>query len=181
MKKALVVVDMQNDFCPGGTLAVKEGDSIIPVINKYIDSFSRAGDPVVFTRDWHTPDHCSFTSSGGIWPAHCVAGTTGAEFHPDLNVPEKSLIISKAERRDADAYSGFEGTELDRMLRSLKVNEVWVCGLAADYCVKSTVIDALTLGFNVKVIKDGTRAVDVKPDDGNAAVAEMKKAGAETV
>ncbi|MDX9801531.1 MAG: nicotinamidase [Spirochaetia bacterium] len=184
MKKALVIVDMQNDFCPGGSLAVKGGNEIVPAINNYIKYFSAGRHLVVLTRDWHTPDHCSFTQQGGIWPPHCVAGTKGAEFHPDLDIPENALIISKASSAEKDAYSGFEGTSpdglmLDEVLKKIGVKELTVCGLATDYCVKSTVLDALKHGYTVKLLSTGVSAVEVKPGDGDAALSEMKAAGAE--
>jgi len=186
MKKALLIVDMQNDFCPGGALAVKGGNEIVPVINNYIKYFSAGRHLVVFTRDWHTPDHCSFKQQGGIWPAHCVAGTAGAAFHPELYIPDKALIISKAASAEKDAYSGFEGTSpdgetLDEVLKKKDVKELTVCGLATDYCVKSTVLDALKNGYTVKLLIDGVSAVEVNPGDGDEALAEMKKAGAEII
>lgn len=186
MKKALLIVDMQNDFCPGGALAVKGGNEIVPVINNYIKYFSAGRHLVVFTRDWHTPDHCSFKQQGGIWPAHCVAGTAGAAFHPELYIPDEALIISKAASAEKDAYSGFEGTSpdgetLDEVLKKKDVKELTVCGLATDYCVKSTVLDALKNGYTVKLLIDGVSAVEVKPGDGDEALAEMKKAGAEII
>ncbi len=186
MKKALVIVDMQNDFCPGGSLAVKGGNEIVPVINNYIKYFSAGRHLIVFTRDWHTPDHCSFKQQGGIWPAHCVAGTEGADFHPELDIPEDALIISKAASAGKDAYSGFEGSSpdgemLDEVLKKKGVKELTVCGLATDYCVKSTVLDALKNGYTVKLLIDGVSAVEVKPGDGAAALSEMKKAGAEKI
>ncbi len=178
MRKALIVVDMQKDFCTGGALAVKGSDEIVPVINKYIEAFISVEDFVIFTRDWHPAGHCSFSEKGGTWPAHCVAGTGGAEFHPSLKVADGSFVISKAESASKDAYSAFEGTTLDFELKELEVNEVWVCGLATDYCVKSTVLDALKLGYKVKLLTDAVRAVDVKPGDGEAAVKAMLSAGA---
>lgn len=178
MRKALIVVDMQNDFCPGGSLAVKGGDDIVPAINRYIEQFSAGEDFVVFTRDWHPAGHCSFKPQGGSWPPHCVAGSKGAEFHRDLKIPDISFIVSKAESASKDAYSGFEGTTLDFELKELEVDEVWVCGLATDYCVKSTVLDALRLGYRVKLLADAVRAVDVNPGDGDRAVDEMVSSGA---
>ena len=184
MKRALIIVDMQNDFCPGGSLAIEGGNKIIPVINKYIKNFTKDRDLIVFTRDWHTADHCSFTQQGGIWPPHCVAGTKGADFHPDIVVPENAVIISKAASAEKDAYSGFEGTSsdslmLDEVLKKKGINELFICGLATDYCVKSTVLDALNHGYRVKFLSDASSAVEVKSGDGNSAVKEMKTAGAE--
>ena len=179
IKKVLIIVDMQNDFCPGGALAVKGGDGIIPVINQYIKRFTEKNELVVFTRDWHPADHCSFKDHGGIWPPHCVAGTKGAEFHHGICVPEKSLIISKADTQSKDAYSGFDATSLDSQLKKLDIKEVWVCGLATDYCVTSTVMDALKLGYKVKLLADAISAVDISAGDGEKAIADMESAGAE--
>ncbi len=178
-KKALIIVDMQNDFCPGGSLAVKKGDKIIFAINQYIKKFAAKDCFIVFTRDWHPENHCSFKEYGGIWPAHCIAASRGAEFHPDIYMPEKFFIVSKADNSSKDAYSGFDSTSLDSELKKLNIEEVWVCGLAADYCVKSTVFDALKLGYKVKLLADAIAAVDVNAGDGEQAILEMVSAGAE--
>ncbi|MCL2704609.1 MAG: bifunctional nicotinamidase/pyrazinamidase [Spirochaetaceae bacterium] len=179
IKKALIIVDMQNDFCPGGSLAVKEGDKIVSVINQYIKQFKDEDEVIVFTRDWHPADHCSFKEYGGMWPSHCVAETKGAKFHQDIYVPEKSFIVSKADTASKDAYSGFEATLLDSQLKKLNIEEVWVCGLATDYCVASTVMDALKLGYKVKILSDAIAAVDVSAGDGEKAIAKMVSQGAE--
>lgn len=179
LKKALIIVDMQNDFCPGGSLAVKDGDKIISAINQYIKKFSEKNEFIVFTRDWHPANHCSFKEYGGIWPVHCVAETKGAEFHPDIYAPEKPFIVSKADTSSKDAYSGFDATSLDSHLKKLNIEEVWVCGLATDYCVTSTVMDALKLGYKVKLLSDAIAAVDVNKGDGEKAIAGMVSAGAE--
>ena len=176
--KALLVVDIQNDFCPGGALAVKDGDAVVESVNRLIAFFEETGSPVFFTRDWHPAAHSSFIDFGGIWPAHCVAGTEGAGFHPKLQVPKAANIISKADSADKDAYSGFEGTELDSELKNLGVDEVIIAGLATDYCVKNTVLDALRLGYSTTVVEDGIRAVEVEPGDGKKAADEMAAAGA---
>jgi len=178
-KKALIIVDMQNDFCPGGSLAVKGGDKIVSVINQYIKQFTAKDEFIVFTRDWHPADHCSFKEHGGMWPSHCVAGTKGAEFHQDIYVPEKFFIVSKADTVSKDAYSGFEATSLDSQLKKLDIKEVWICGLATDYCVASTVVDALKLGYKVKLLSDAIAAVDVNAGDGEKAIAKMVSQGAE--
>ena len=177
--KALIIVDMQNDFCPGGSLGVNGGDKIISVINKYIEQFSAKNELVVFTRDWHPANHCSFKEYGGIWPSHCVAETKGAEFHKDIFVPENHVIVSKADTSSKDAYSGFDTTSLDSDLKKLGIGEVWVCGLATDYCVTSTVVDALELGYKVKLLVDAIAAVDVNAGDGEKAIAKMVSLGAE--
>ncbi|PKL38471.1 MAG: nicotinamidase [Spirochaetae bacterium HGW-Spirochaetae-1] len=179
MKQALIIVDIQKDFCPGGSLAVKEGDSVVEPSNRLVTYFEKKGLPIFFTRDWHTADHSSFMEQGGIWPPHCVAGTDGARFHETLHVPGQAVIISKAAERSADAYSGFEGTDLADRLRSLRVRDLVVAGLATDYCVKNTVLDALKEGFSVTVALDAIRAVNVNPGDGERAIEEMKKGGAD--
>jgi len=175
---ALIVVDVQNDFLPGGALAVPDGDAVIPVLRRYIRRFLASRLPVIATRDWHTPDHCSFTDQGGPWPPHCVAGTAGAGFAGELDVEEHALIISKAATAEQDAYSGFEATGLHDQLHSLGVTRIFVGGLATDYCVLNTVLDGLRLGYGVCLLEDAIRAVNVKPDDGERAIAQMKEKGA---
>lgn len=175
---ALVVVDVQIDFLPGGSLPVPHGDQVLPVLRRYVKAFQRAGLAVVATRDWHPPDHCSFVEQGGPWPAHCVAGSAGAQFATALELPADALIVSKATQRQRDAYSAFEGTELDQRLRQAKVKRVFVGGLATDYCVLHTVRDALQRGFQTVLLQDAIRAVDVKAGDGERAVAQMLRLGA---
>jgi nicotinamidase/pyrazinamidase len=182
---ALVVVDIQNDFCPGGALAVTDGDKVVPVLNKYIQLFRSSGGPVIYTRDWHPPDHSSFKTLGGPWPPHCVQGSEGAKFHSDLLQPVEGEIVSKADRKD-EAYSFFQGTDLAHRLRRLKyrlglrggIRALFVGGLATDYCVKETVLDALKLGFQVYYLDDASKAVNVKPEDSKLAVKEMVSKGA---
>ena len=188
-KKALLVVDMQNDFCPGGALGVPEGDQVIEPINALIDEFSARGDLVIYTKDFHPPDHSSFKVNhpDGLWPPHCVQNSSGAEFHAALKVAGK--IFYKAFLAEADSYSGFGGfiepdpkaQSLEAYLNEQGVEEVTVVGLALDYCVKSTAIDAHNLGFRSIVILAGTRAVNVNPEDGDQAVEEMKSAGVEVL
>lgn len=180
MRQALIIVDVQKDFCAGGSLAVSEGDSVVEPINRMVNFFEEKGYPIFLTRDWHPADHSSFEKGGGIWPPHCVAGSAGADFHDKLIVPEHAVIISKATDANVDAYSGFDGTDLAERLRSLKVDSVAVAGLATDYCVKSTVLDAIKAGFNTAVITDAVKAVNVEPDDGAKAIEEMRSAGART-
>ena len=175
---ALVVVDLQRDFLPGGALAVPRGDEVVPVMNKYIRLFQEKGLPIIATRDWHPPDHCSFKDQGGPWPPHCVRGTPGAQFAPGLELPQDVIIISKATSRDQEAYSGFQGTDLDERLRELGVKRLFIGGLATDYCVLATVKDALKLGYGVCLLLDAVRAVDVTPGDGKRAIEEMKALGA---
>jgi nicotinamidase/pyrazinamidase len=178
MPAGLLVVDVQNDFCPGGALAVKNGDKVVPRLNKTIAAFARAGLPIFFTRDWHPTNHISFRNKGGIWPPHCVQGTIGADFHPDLAIPGGATIISKGDKPSAEAYSGFQGTDLERRLKTLGVDEVFIGGLATDYCVKESCLDALEDGFGVNVLKDCVMAVNVKLGDGAKALREMRRAGA---
>lgn len=178
MKKALIHVDIQNDFCPGGALAVSEGDKIVGPANELTRYFEAEGFPVFFTRDWHPADHSSFREFGGIWPPHCVADTPGAAFHSSLYRPAGAVIISKATQAGSDAYSGFEGTDLADRLKKMEIGCIVVTGLATDYCVKSTVLDGLKLGFAVEVVREAIRAVNVEPGDGEKAIGEMKRAGA---
>ena len=175
---ALFVVDVQNDFLPGGSLAVPDGDQVVPVVNRLIDAFTRRALPVFATRDWHPPDHCSFHERGGPWPPHCVAGSAGAGFAPGLRLPESATIVSKATTSDEDAYSGFGGTDLEQLLRAAGARRLFVGGLATDYCVLSTVKDALARGFEVYLLRDAIRAVDVGSGDGEKAIAEMEQLGA---
>ncbi|MCC6207626.1 MAG: nicotinamidase [Gammaproteobacteria bacterium] len=178
---ALIVVDVQNDFLPGGSLAVSLGDEVIPVLNRYITLFHGRGLPVFLTRDWHPPEHCSFKAQGGPWPPHCVADTPGAEFSPSLDIPAGTPVISKGTARRKDAYSGFEGTDLDHRLQELGITRVFVGGLATDYCVLNTVRDALSGGLRVVLLRDACRAVNVQDQDGARAEQEMKRLGALSV
>jgi nicotinamidase/pyrazinamidase len=173
---ALVIVDFQNDFTPGGALAVSDGDAIAG----RIDALARSGpfDLVVATRDWHPPDHGSFAAAGGPWPEHCVQGTPGAELHPGLDRALVAVVIDKGQDRATEGYSGFDGTPLDGLLRERGVDHVTIVGLATDYCVKHTALDALRKGYGVTVDSTATRAVDVHPGDGEAALEELRAAGA---
>jgi nicotinamidase/pyrazinamidase len=180
-KKALIVVDVQNDFCPGGSLAVAHGDEVVAPLNRLVNEFLDRGDPVFKTRDWHSAKTKHFAAYGGVWPDHCVQGSRGAEFHPDLIDDPRVTIISKGIDESADGYSGFDGTHLAQLLREQGVEEVWIGGLATDYCVKHTVLDAVREGFEVKALADAMRAVNVNPDDGAQAIEEMRAAGADIV
>jgi nicotinamidase/pyrazinamidase len=173
---ALLIVDVQNDFCPGGALAVEDGDAVVPVLNEWLDAARNRDIPIFASRDWHPRDHCSFTDRGGQWPPHCIRNTPGAAFHPELKLPDGTIIISKATKPERDAYSAFDGTDLADRLRQAGIRRVWVGGLAQDVCVKATVLDACQDGFETHVLLDGTRPVDA--DSGRAAVDEMKQAGA---
>ena len=179
-KRALIVVDVQNDFCPGGTLAVPHGDEVVAPLNRAIDEFLARGEPVYKSRDWHPPTTKHFADYGGVWPVHCVQNTKGAEFHPALRDDPRITVISKG-LGDTDCYSAFDETDLLDQLRRENVEEVVVGGLATDYCVKSTVLDALKSGFKVKALRSAMRAVDVQPGDGERAIEEMRNAGAEIV
>lgn len=178
---ALIVVDVQRDFLPGGSLAVPDGDAVVPVLNEYLRRFSSAGLLTIATRDWHPADHCSFVAQGGTWPAHCVQDSPGAQFADALRLPDDGLLISKATTSKADAYSGFDGTDLASRLRDAKVKRVFVGGLATDYCVLATVRDAILAGFKVFVLRDAVRAVNVEPGDGKKALDEMGALGASLI
>jgi len=179
-KRALLVVDVQNDFCPGGALGVTGGDEVVAPLNKLIAEFLERGEPVFKSRDWHPPTTKHFAAYGGTWPVHCVQHTKGAEFHPALMDDIHIRVISKG-LGDEDSYSAFDGTDLALQLRRLGVEEVWVGGLATDYCVKQTILDALKEGFKVKALENAMRAVEVNPGDGERAIEEMRAAGAEVV
>ncbi len=175
---ALIAVDVQNDFLPGGSLAVPEGDAVVPALNRYLAAFGARALPVFATRDWHPPKHCSFKAQGGIWPPHCVAATRGAEFARSLALPQSAVVISKAAAPEADAYSGFGGTDLAARLRASGVTRLFIGGLATDYCVLNTVRDALAGGFEVLLLADAIRAVEAKAGDGARALEEMQRLGA---
>ena len=178
---ALVIVDVQNDFLPGGALAVPAGDAVFAPLNAWVARFAGARLPVFATRDWHPADHCSFRERGGPWPPHCIAGSAGAQFAAALVLPADVRVISKAEGRDADAYSGFAGTDLDTQLRRLGAKRLFIGGLATDYCVLNTVRDARALGYAVALLADAIRAVDVAAGDGERAIAQMLALGARAV
>ena len=177
MSRVLVVVDYQNDFAsPDGALSVSGGDAIAGRINEQM----RSGDYdlVVATRDWHPSDHGSFTEQGGIWPVHCVQDTEGAQLHPDLDAAAVDVIVDKGQDRDTEGYSGFDGTKLGELLRERGIDQATVVGLATDYCVKQTALEALREGFAVTVDTTAVRGVDVEPGDSDRALAELRAAGA---
>jgi nicotinamidase/pyrazinamidase len=174
---ALIVVDVQRDFLPGGALGVAGGDGVIPVFNRVLAQCVRWRLPIYATRDWHPPDHCSFRHRGGSWPPHCLAGSAGAEFAAGLQLPADVHVVSKATRPEADAYSGFQGTDLALRLRRDGCRRVVIGGLATEYCVRATALDALQLGFEVVVLEDAIRPVDVSPGDGARALAELMARG----
>ncbi len=174
---ALIIIDVQKDFCPGGALAVEDGDAIIPVINKMSPLFKH----VIVSRDWHPANHCSFGNPpafcDGSWPAHCVGGSPGAEFHEDLHIPDDALRVSKATTPEREAYSDFQETGLADDLRHRGVTRAFVCGLATDYCVKSTALDAVAEGFEVIFLEDACKGVDAPPGSVQLALKEMTEAG----
>lgn len=174
VKDVLIVVDVQNDFCPGGALAVPEGDKVVPVINGLLALPWLK----VASRDWHPQGHCSFKEQGGPWPPHCIQNTKGAEFHPDLQIEKIDKIISKATTKEKDAYSAFEDTDLCSFLKQKGIQRVFITGLATDYCVRQTTLDALREGFQAVVILDAVKGVDVHPGDSEKALEEMREKGA---
>jgi nicotinamidase/pyrazinamidase len=175
MSRALLIVDFQNDFTPGGALAVAHGDEIAERINALAASGDY--DLVVATRDWHPPDHGSFAAQGGPWPVHCVADSPGAQLHPALDASRVDVIVDKGQDAGTEGYSGFEGTDLARLLRDRGITQVTVVGLATDYCVKNTALDALREGFQVTVDTTAVRGVEVAPGDSERALAEVRGAG----
>lgn len=184
-KRALIIVDVQNDFCEGGALGVPEGDKVVPVLNEYARRFHERGWKVLASRDWHPEQSAHFRDGGGPWPRHCVRDTSGAEFHPDLRLPEGTAIISKGVDEEEHGYSCFDGTvdgetPLLDYLRQEGVEHLYVGGLATDYCVKQTVLDGLRQNFQVTLLLDAVRGVDVEEGDSARAVDRMIRAGAKT-
>jgi nicotinamidase/pyrazinamidase len=175
MAEALVVVDFQNDFTPGGALAVPEGDRIAARVNELLDS--GRFDLVVATRDWHPSDHGSFEQHGGPWPVHCVQGSGGAELHSALDRSKLHAVIDKGQNPQTEGYSGFQETELAELLREHDVDKVTIVGLATDYCVKNTALDALREGFEVTVDTEGVRGVDVNEGDSERALELLRASG----
>lgn len=183
-KDALIVVDVQNDFCPGGALPVADGDKVVPALNRYIERFQQAQMPIFATRDWHPEKTKHFKAYGGLWPPHCIQETKGAEFRSDLQLPGNAVIVSAGMAPDEEGYSGFDGRDdrglgLAELLRGRGVKRLFVGGLATDYCVKHTVLDGLKERFKVVLLEDAIRGVDLQPGDSERAIAEMIRAGAE--
>ena len=178
-KRALIVVDVQNDFCPGGALAVPAGDAVVAPLNRLVEEFLAHDELVVKSRDWHPRVTKHFREHGGVWPPHCVQNTHGAEFHADLIDDPRIIIVSKG-MGDEDNYSAFDGTNLNFILHQQQITELWVGGLATDYCVKQTVLDGLSAGFQVTAIADAMRPVEIETGDGARAIKEMRDAGART-
>jgi nicotinamidase/pyrazinamidase len=179
MREALIVVDFQNDFAPGGALAVPGGDEIAGRVGELLDS--GRFDLIVATRDWHPADHGSFVAQGGRWPSHCVAGTSGAELHPSLPRERVDVVVDAGTDPLTEGYSGFDGTELGGLLRSYGIERVTVVGLATDYCVRATALDALREGFAVQVDRAGVRGIDAQAGDADRALAEVEAAGGAVV
>jgi nicotinamidase/pyrazinamidase len=182
---ALLIVDVQNDFCPGGGLAVPGGDEVVPELNRYIRLFRQRRLPVFASRDWHTAGSGHFRDFGGVWPVHCVQGSDGARLHPDLQLPDDVVIVSKGMDPAKDGFSSFEaitdsGKGLNECLMEMGIGHIYIGGLATDYCVKLTVLDALLRGYSVTLLIDAVRGVDLAPGDSEKAIREMVKAGAVT-
>jgi nicotinamidase/pyrazinamidase len=175
---ALIIVDVQNDFCPGGSLAVPGGDRVAATMTQVARAFRSRGGRVFATQDWHPAGHSSFKEQGGPWPPHCVQGTKGAGFHPDLVLPEGVVVIKKGSNPKVDAYSGFIDSDLDVRLKEAGVCRLFVGGLATDYCVLYTVLDALRNGYETHLLTDAIGAVEVAPGDGERAIRRMRDAGA---
>lgn len=173
----LIVVDVQNDFCSGGALAVPDGEAVVEPVNRLMERFPF----VVATRDWHPPDHRSFRPQGGPWPEHCVRDSSGAQLHSGLDGERIDAVVDKGCSPEVEGYSGFEETELERLLRERHVDTVHVAGLALDYCVKATALDARRSGFDVVVHRGATRAIDAREGDAERALEELRQAGAQVV
>jgi nicotinamidase/pyrazinamidase len=186
LKKALLIVDLQNDFCPGGTLAVPAGDKIVPKINRYINIFKKKKTPIFASRDWHPVQSSHFKDFGGVWPVHCIHNSKGAAFHPKLKLPREAILLYKGMDPQRDSYSVFQsedsrGVSFPNLLKLLKVGELYVGGLATDYCVKFTVLDALKHGIKVKLLTDAIKGVDLKAGDSEEAIKAMVKKGARKI
>jgi nicotinamidase/pyrazinamidase len=182
-RRALLIVDVQHDFCPGGALPAEDGDAVVPVLNRTIEKFQAAGYPVFASRDWHPEGSAHFEERGGPWPPHCIQGSEGAEFHRNLELPDDVIVITKGvDPEEDEGYSAFEGTADDGSLLASKlkdddVDEVFVAGLATDYCVRASALDAVKAGFRTHLIVDAIRGVDVNPGDSGLAIEEMKRDG----
>lgn len=188
MKKneALLIVDMQNDFCPGGALQVRDGDRIVGPVNRAAELFASAGLPILASRDWHPPGSSHFKNHGGLWPVHCVQGTWGSAFHPDLRLPAGTIILSKGTDPGLDGYSAFEGVSsdgagLDDLLQAMGVKKLYICGLATDYCVFRTAMAAIGSRFEVMLLTDAVAGVDLTPGDSASAIEEMLANGVQAV
>lgn len=183
---ALLIIDVQNDFCPGGAVAVPDGDQVVPVLNNYIELFLSSELPIIASRDWHPARTAHFSSEGGSWPAHCIQNTWGAQFHPDLEISEETAVVSKGMDPNSEGYTAFEGVtgdgrSLERLLRDKGVDMLFVGGLATDYCVKATVLEALDKGFDVYLQTDAVRGVELAKGDTEQALREMHERGAKAI
>ena len=178
---ALLITDVQNDFCPGGALGVATGDVVAATLNRVAKAFADKGSVVFTTQDWHPALHSTFKEQGGQWPAHCVQGTAGAEFHPALKLPKGTHSIKKGASPDKDAYSGFVDSDLEQQLKKANISRIFVGGIPTDYCVLNTVIDALDLGFETYLLADAVAAIDIEPRDGLRALHLMEGSGATLV
>ena len=181
---ALILVDLQNDFCPGGSLAVPEGDRVVPVINRAIDHFTKRNRAIIASRDWHPAQTSHFIAYGGLWPPHCIQDTEGASFHPDLKLPADAILVSKGMDPTRDDYSSLharddQGRPLPGILKTLGITRVFIAGLATDYCVKETALEARRLGLRVTLLTDACRGVDLAPGDSSRALESMLAAGVE--
>jgi nicotinamidase/pyrazinamidase len=181
MQDALLIVDMQADFCEGGALAAYDTESMIEAVNSLVATYSEQSRLVIFTRDWHPENHCSFSDFGGQWPAHCVRQTRGADFHPGLLIPHSHLLVSKAANPEREAYSGFDSTGLDRLLKNLGISSLEVCGIATEYCVRSSVEDAVKLGYEVKVNSVAIRPVAPGSVEEKEAMKKFKALGVKVI
>lgn len=186
IKGALLVVDMQNDFCPGGALGIPEGDKIIPKINKYIKIFAKHKLPVFLTRDWHPVRTKHFKDFGGTWPVHCIQNSRGAQFHSKLKLPKEAILLYKGMDPAVDAYSAFQaeasnGVKLAHLLKVMGINELYIGGLATDYCVRFSSRDAIKQGFKVKILVDAIKGVNLRPEDSEQAIKEITKLGAKKI
>lgn len=185
-RRALVIVDVQNDFCPGGALPVPEGDRVVPALNAYIEKFQKAGLAVYASRDWHPEKTKHFKAFGGLWPPHCVQNTQGAEFHPDLELPKDTVILTKGEDPNEDSYSAFHARTKEKKpfaadLKEKGIEHLYVGGLATDYCVRATVLDGLKNGFKATLLMDAIKGVNIKPEDSAEAIQEMERGGADKI
>ena len=174
-------MDVQNDFLFGGSLPVPKGEEILPFLNYYLELFKKSEGKFFATRDWHPINHISFEAQGGMWPTHCICGTKGSEFHPKLKLPNNVIIISKASDPNKESYSGFDETELYQELKTGKIFRVFLGGLATDYCVKNTVLDALKLGFKTFFLEDASQGIELRPGDVARSIEIMRKNGVRTV
>lgn len=176
---ALIIVDVQRDFIDGGALEVKGSIKIIPMINRYIELFTLCGAKIVASRDWHPPNHSSFKPYGGPWPAHCIRNTEGAEFHPNLRLPSDTIIISKATEPEQEAYSAFQNTDLETKLKEFEVKRAFICGVATEYCVKNTALDAHALGFETFLLLDAIKGLGEESSE--KAIKEMMDCGIKVI